>query len=415
MQEKEPQVSGAQEMARDGVASRVRIRDLVWYFLRLGTLGFGGPVALVGQMERELVGQRKWLTREEMRESIAVCQSLPGPLAIQVGIFISYIRGGFWGAWAGGWAFIFPNFVIVASLAALYVYFGGLSPVTAIFYGVSPAVIALILHSCYRLAKLGMEDWLQWVIVAASFAITVAVQAEVALVFIGAGIVGMLYYGSLIRGRLASSLPFLAAVPLGLGTAEGGMAPILGKLLVFFLKAGSLTFGSGLVIVPFLEKGLVQQTGWLDQRQFLIAVAMGMLSPGPVVITATFVGFIVAAERFGSLVAGFWGSLISTVGIFLPSFLLVLIMAPILVRHRANPNVQGFVKGAYAAAIGTILGACILLGKIAIGDWLTALVALLSLVVLFRWNVSSPIMVAVTAVIGLIAFPLLQPTWVFVK
>jgi chromate transporter len=142
---------------------------------------------------------------------------------------------------------------------------------------------------------------------------------------------------------------------------------------------------------------------------------MGMLSPGPVVITATFVGFIVAAERFGSLVAGFWGSLISTVGIFLPSFLLVLIMAPILVRHRANPNVQGFVKGAYAAAIGTILGACILLGKIAIGDWLTALVALLSLVVLFRWNVSSPIVVAVTAVIGLIAFPLLQPTWVFVK
>jgi chromate transporter len=180
----------------------------------------------------------------------------------------------------------------------------------------------------------------------------------------------------------------------------------LGKLLLFFLKAGSLTFGSGLVIVPFLEKGLVQQTGWLDERQFLIAVAMGMLSPGPVVITATFVGY---------LVAGFWGSLVSTVGIFLPSFLLVLIVAPILVRHRANPNVKGFVKGAYAAAIGTILGACILLGKIAIGDWLTALIAAVSLVVLVRWKVSNPLLVAVTAVIGLIAFPILQPTWVFVK
>jgi chromate transporter len=181
---------------------------------------------------------------------------------------------------------------------------------------------------------------------------------------------------------------------------------ILGKLLLFFLKAGSLTFGSGLVIVPFLEQGLVQQFGWLDQRQFLIAVAIGMISPGPVVITATFVGY---------LVAGFWGSLVSTVGIFLPSFLFVLIAAPLLARHRANPNVQGFVKGAYAAAIGTILGACILLGKIAIGDWLTALIGIVSLAVLFRWKVSNPLLIAATAVVGLIAYPLLQPAWVMVK
>src|SRR5437660_225434 len=143
-----------------------RIGELVRYFLRLGFLGFGGPVALVGQIERELVNDKKWLTKEQMREAIAICQSLPGPLAIQVGVYISYLRGGFWGAWAGGWAFILPNFVIVAALGALYVYLGDLQPVTAIFYGVSPAVIALILHSCYRLAKLGMEDWLQWVIAA---------------------------------------------------------------------------------------------------------------------------------------------------------------------------------------------------------------------------------------------------------
>src|SRR5437773_3380326 len=177
-------------MEPEKLAQRVPIRELVRYYLRLGLIGFGGPVALVGQMERELVGERKWLTREEMREAIAVCPSLPGPLAIQVGIFISYLRGGFWGAWAGGWTFILPNFVIVAALGALYVHFGGLPPVTAIFYGVSPAVIALIIHSCYRLAKLGMEDWLQWAIAAVCFVITVAVQAEVALLFIGAGIVG---------------------------------------------------------------------------------------------------------------------------------------------------------------------------------------------------------------------------------
>ncbi len=393
-------------MERDGGAPRVRIRDLVRYYLYLGALGFGGPVALCGQMERELVQERKWLTKEEMREGIAVCQALPGPLAIQVGIYVSYLRGGFWGAWAGGWAFIFPNFVIVATLGALYVHFGGLPPVRAIFYGVSPAVIALIVHSCYRLAKLGMEDVIQWAIAGVCLAVTVAVQAEVALLFIGAGILGILYYGTLFRTGRLPSLPLLALAPVAGLPPSAAEGSILAKLLTFFLKAGSLTFGSGLVIVPFLEKGLVQQTGWLDERQFLVAVAMGMISPGPVVITATFVGY---------LVAGFWGSLVSTVGIFLPSFLLVLIVAPILTRHRENRNVQGFVKGAYAAAIGTILGASYLLGKIAIGDWLTALVALASLVVLFRWKVSNPALVAATAIIGLIAFPLLKPTWVFVK
>jgi chromate transporter len=396
-------------MDPEKAAPRVSIRELVRYYLRLGLIGFGGPVALVGQMERELVGERKWLSKEEMREGIAVCQSLPGPLAIQVGIWISYIRGGFWGAWAGGWAFILPNFVIVTVLGALYVHFGGLSAVRAIFYGVSPAVIALILHSCYRLTKLGMKDWLEWVLAAAAFVITVAVQAEVALLFIGCGILGVLYYGSLFRKRTASSTTssLMAGVPLvAAGVAPGTAWAMLGKLFTFFLKAGSLTFGSGLVIVPFLEKGLVQQTGWLNEREFLVAVAMGMISPGPVVITATFVGY---------LVAGFWGAVVATIGIFLPSFLLILIVAPILMRYRTNPNVQGFIKGAYAAAIGTILGASVLLGRIAIGDWLTALVALVSLVVLFRWKVSSPLLVAAAAVVGLIAFPLLRPEWIFVK
>src|SRR5213595_3793371 len=166
---------------------RIPILDLVRYFLRLGALGFGGPVALVGQMEKELVAERHWLTRDEMREGIAICQSLPGPLAIQVGIWISYIRGGFWGAWAGGWAFILPNFIIVAALGALYVHFEGLPAVAAIFYGVSPAVIALILHSCYRLTKLGMNDRLQWVIATVCFTVTVALHAEIALLFLASG------------------------------------------------------------------------------------------------------------------------------------------------------------------------------------------------------------------------------------
>jgi chromate transporter len=394
-------------MSRRENDHRVPLRDLVLYYLRLGTIGFGGPVALVGQMEKELVQERRWLTREEFREGLAVCQSLPGPLAIQVGIFISYIRGGFWGAWAGGWAFILPNFLFVAALGALYVYFGDLPAIKAIFYGVSPAVIALILYSSYRLAKLGMEDRLQWVIAAGCFVVTVAVQAEVALLFIISGAIGIAYYGTLFRRRArVATLPLLAALPAKAGAVAAPAGSLLAQLVVFFLKAGSLTFGSGLVIVPFLEKGLVQQTGWLNGRQFLVAVAMGMLSPGPVVITATFVGY---------LVAGFWGSVVSTIGIFLPSFLLVVIVAPILIRHRENPNIQGFVKGAYAAAIGTIVGAGVLLARIAVGDWLTALIVAASLVALVRWKVSNPLLVALTALIGLIGFEVLKPTWVFVK
>jgi chromate transporter len=388
-------------VSETSTAKQTTFGELTLYFLRLGLLGFGGPVALVGQMERELVGDRGWLTKEQMREAIAICQSLPGPLAIQVGIYVAYLRCGFWGAWIGGWAFILPNFIIVAALGALYVYLGDLKPVTAIFYGVSPAVIALILHSCYRLAKLGMEDWLQWAIAAACLVVTVILQAEVALLFIAAGLIGIAYYGTLFRRAPSAKVALVPAVLAPVATSS-----TLGKLLLFFLKAGSLTFGSGLVIVPFLQQGLVEQYGWLDERQFLIAVAVGMISPGPVVITATFVGY---------LVAGFWGSLVSTIGIFLPSFIFILVVAPLLARHGKHPNVQGFVRGAYGAAIGTILGACILLGKIAIGDWLTALIGAVSLAVLFRWKVSNPLLIAATAVIGLIAYPILQPAWVMVK
>src|SRR6516165_6044864 len=207
-----------------------RIRDLVSYFLRLGTLGFGGPVALCGLMEKELVQDRGWLTKQKMRDAIAISQSLPGPLAIQVGIFASYLRGGFWGAWAGGWAFILPNFLIVAALAALYVHFGGLSWMTPIFYGVSPAVIALILHSCWRLSKLGMEDWLQWVIAAICFVITIVFQAELAVLFIGAGIIGILNYGSLLRRRKAPPASgAVALIPLGAAMGKPAAPSTIGQ------------------------------------------------------------------------------------------------------------------------------------------------------------------------------------------
>jgi chromate transporter len=254
------------------------------------------------------------------------------------------------------------------------------------------------------LATLGMESWPQWVIAAVCFAIPVILHAEVAVLFVAAGIAGVLRYGT-IRHRPASPGSLVAVVPAAPLVPHATGATIA-KLVLFFLKAGALTFGSGLVIVPFLQQGVVEQHGWLGERDFLIAVAIGMISPGPVVITATFVGY---------LVAGFWGAIAATVGIFLPSFILVLIAAPILNRLRANQNVQGFVKGAYAAAIGTILGACVLLGRIAIGDWLTGLIGFASLAALFRWKVSNPLLMTAAAAIGLIAFPLLHPVWVMLQ
>ena len=401
----ETTASAAGPTTADAAPRRIAILDLTRYFLRLGALGFGGPAALCGQMERELVGEKGWLTRTEMREAIAVSQSLPGPLAIQVGIFAAYLRGGFIGALAGGWAFILPNFVIVALLGALYVHFGDLPWMTGVFYGVAPVVIALIVHSCWRLAKLGIEDRLQWAVAAAAFLVTVVLQAEVALVFLGAGALGATWYGRPWR-RGPRAAPGMAAVPAAAGASHASSAGVIGKLVLFFLKAGSLTFGSGLVIVPFLQKGLVQQTGWLTSRDFLIAVAVGMLSPGPVVITATFVGFVVA---------GFWGSLASTVAIFTPSFVFILVAAPLLRRYRENLGVQGFIKGAYGAAIGTILGAAVLLGKIAIGDVLTGLVALVALTLLFRTKIPNPALIAAAAVIGLVAYPMLRPAWVMLK
>jgi len=263
------------------------------------------------------------------------------------------------------------------------------------------AVIALILHSCYRLAKLGLEDGLQWLIAALCFLVTLVLQAEVALLFLAAGILGVLYYG-VFRARPPTSATLSAVAMLAPHATTGTLT----KLGLFFLKAGALTFGSGLVIVPFLQQGVVRQYGWLGERDFLIAVAIGMISPGPVVITATFVGY---------LVAGFWGALVATIGIFLPSFILVQVAAPLLAAHRANRHIQGFVKGTYGAAIGTILGACVLLGRIAIGDWLTGLIAVASLAALFRGKLSNPLLILITALVGIVAYPLLHPTWLMLK
>ena len=372
--------------------ARACLFGLARYFLRLGATGFGGPVALCGLMERDLVERRGWLTPAELRDMIAVCQSMPGPLAVQVGIFIGYRRCGFWGAWVAGLALILPAFAMVALLAAAYARLGDLPWVTAVVYGVNPAVIALILPSWWRLARLGMEDRFQWSLAAVGFVATLMLGGELAAVFLAAGAAGALWYGARPKGT----------APLAVMVSPWA----LGKLAGFFFVTGSVSFGSALAVVPLLETGLVQRGHWLSAHDFLVAVAAGMITPGPVMTIATFAGY---------LVAGLPGAVICTVAVFLPSFLLVLLVAQPLLRHRARSGVQGFLKGVYAAAIGAILGAAVLLGRRAIGDWLTALIAAGGLAALLRFRIGNPLLVGIAAAIGLVAFPLLHPAWVLAR
>jgi chromate transporter len=372
-----------------------RLLELMGYFLWLGITGFGGPVALCAMMEHDLVERRGWLDRTEMRDVIAVVQTMPGPLAVQVGIFIGYLRCGFWGAWIAGTALILPASMMVGTLAAAYVHLHGLTWLSAVVYGVSPAVVALILYSWWRLVSLGMADRFQYAVAAVALAATWALPGLITEVFLAAGMLGIGWYS--LQARTRKNSPRLH---------ELASLLLLAKLAGFFLLTGAFTFGGGLAVVPLLQKGLVQEGHWLSGADFLTAIAVGMVTPGPVMTAATFAGY---------LVAGPLGAVVCTVAIYLPSFLLVLVAAPPLMRHRENTLVQGFVKAVYAAAIGAILGAAILLGRRAIADWITALIAAAGLVMLLRFRIGALPLVAIAAVMGLLAFRFLHPDWLVLQ
>jgi chromate transporter len=358
--------------------------EIIRYYLWLGTTGFGGPVVLCSLMERDLVERRGWLDKEQMRDVIAVCQTMPGPLAVQVAIFIGYMRCGFWGAWAAGWALILPASMMVGLLAALYVHLHDLPWLTGVIYGVSPAVIALILESWWRLVRLGIKDRFQYLLAIFCLLATLALPGLLTGVFLVAGILGIGWYWQNTQRRSSNvRLHDMASLLL------------LGKLAWFFLVTGALTFGSGLAIVPLLQKGLVEQEHWLSAADFLTAIAVGMVTPGPVMTAATFAGYVVVGPV---------GAVVCTIAIYLPSFLLVLLAAPTLMRHRATLIVHGFVKGVYAAAMGAILGATIVLGSHAIKDWITAAIAITGLVALSWFRVAGPLVVGVSAIIGLMVF-----------
>jgi chromate transporter len=380
---------------------------LVRYFLYLGSLGFGGPVALAGFMHRDLVEQRRWIPEEEYRLAMALAQIMPGPLAAQLAIAIGYFQHGVIGATLVGLAFIVPSFLMVVGISMVYVRFGGLWWMQAVFYGIGAAVIAIIAIAAYKLSRsTNKRDPLLWAIFAVLGVVTVVAQAELAEFFVIAGLVVL--FARTRPGRREALIAGLsgAGVVAVIWLAErwfmtvgvGGHHVLL-QILLFFMKAGAFVFGSGLAIVPFLQQGVVQQFGWLNDHQFLDAVAVAMITPGPVVITVVFIGF---------LVAGFMGAVAAGVGIFLPVYIFTVVPAPWFSRNRDNAQLKGFVQGATAAATGALSGAVVVLAVRAIYDIPTAAIALVTFGVLWRFKIPEPFVVVAAAVVGLIVWPLMR-------
>jgi chromate transporter len=369
--------------------------QLVRYMLGLGTWGFGGPVALVGYMYRDLVEKRRWISEGDYKEGLALAQLMPGPLAAQLGIYLGYVHYRVLGATLAGLAFVLPSFFMVMALGAVYVTYGGIGWMQAVFYGVGAAVIGIIAMSAYKLTTKNVgKDKLLWAIFLGSAAVTVITQSEVVWVFLGAGVLVWLWRVPPKFGAGANSMAAPLAAWFAIDMIDWHK---LGQIGAYFAYAGSFVFGSGLAIVPFLYGGVVKEYGWLTDRQFVDAVAVAMITPGPVVITTGFIGF---------LVAGFWGAVVAAVATFLPCYLFTILPAPYFKKHGKRPAIVAFVDGVTAAAIGAITGAVIVIGQRSITDWVTAGLAVVTVALLWRFKkLPEPLIVVAAALIGLVVYP----------
>ena len=373
------------------------LRDILLYFLRLGTIGFGGPVALVGYMHRDLVEQRKWVSEEDYNEGLALAQLAPGPLAAQLGIYLGYVHYGVLGATLAGTAFVLPSFLMVLLIGWAYVSLGGIPWMQAVFYGVGAAVIGIIAISAQKLTVRTLKkDYLLWVIYLAALAATVITENENVLLFLGAGVLAWLVKSPPRPRTVVPAILFAGPLPGAVATTWGAGvdASLLVQMALFFGKAGAFVFGSGLAIVPFLYAGCVHEMKWLSDRQFLDAVAVAMITPGPVVITTAFIGY---------LVAGFPGAVVAALATFLPCYLFTILPAPHFKKWGKHPAVLAFVAGVTAAATGAIAGAVIVLARRSLVDVPTVLIAVVTLTVLWKHKrTPEPVVVVVAAVVGLL-------------
>jgi len=375
--------------------------QLVAYALGLGAFGFGGPVALVGYMHRDLVEKRKWISEADYKEGLTLAQLAPGPLAAQLAIYLGYVHYRIVGATLVGLAFVLPSFFIVVALGMAYVAYGGLVWMQAVFYGVGAAVIGIIAISAYKLTTKNIgRDKLLWAIYLVAAIVTIATRSEIVWLFLGAGVMVWLIRAPPRSWFGKGGLPGVAMAAEQLPTASTVAStvdwPTLLRIALFFGEAGAFVFGSGLAIVPFLYGGLVKEYHWLNDRQFVDAVAVAMITPGPVVITVGFIGY---------LVAGFSGAVVAALATFLPCYLFTIIPAPYFKKHGKRPGIVAFVDGVTAAAVGAITGAVVVLGQRSITDLPTLVLALATIAVIWKVKkLPEPVIVAIAAVIGLLIY-----------
>ena len=376
--------------------------QIILYMLRLGTFGFGGPVALVGYMHRDLVERHGWISEADYREGLALAQMMPGPLAAQLGIYLGYVHYRIVGATLAGIAFVLPSFLMVVALGWAYAHFGGLSWMQAVFYGVGAAVVGIIAMSAYKLTtKTVGKNRLLWAIYLTLAVVTVVTESEIAWLFIAGGLLNWFWRAPpkwLSKGGLnalaASQMPAVSGILSSLDL------PLLGQIGLFFAKAGAFVFGSGLAIVPFLYGGVVTDHHWLNDKQFVDAVAVAMITPGPVVITVGFIGY---------LVAGVAGACVAALGTFLPCYLFTVLPAPYFKKYGKLPAVKAFVDGITAAAVGAITGSVIVIARRSIVDWPTIALALATVLLLWRFKkLQEPVIVVAAALFGLVVYPLIH-------
>lgn len=380
---------------------RPTLRAMLRFFLWLGTSGFGGPIALVGYMEREFVERQRWVTRQELKDGLAFSQLAPGPLAAQLAIYLGWLCAGTRGATLVGIAFVAPSFVMVLALAAFYVRFGGMPWLQGAFYGIGAAVIAIIARSAVKLARTTLgRNRLLWGLFAANALVTAWMESEIVWLFILSGVAAVLAQADWNVRRSAlvpMGVPYRTVpIPDWLTTGIQSAAPaaMLATLFVYFASAGLFVFGSGLAIVPFLHGGVVQQHHWLTERQFLDAVAVALITPGPVVITVAFIGY---------LVAGVLGAIAAAAGVFAPVYVLTVLLAPFYERLKNERRVRAFVDGVTAAATGAIAGAAYVLGRRAVIDATTAVIAIATLVFLLRVRrVPEPLVIVAAGAVGVL-------------
>jgi chromate transporter len=385
-------MSREQLMIHEPATKNYSLAHLAGYFLKLGAIGFGGPPALVSYMYRDLVEKRKWITDEDYKEGLALAQLAPGPLAAQLAIYLGYVHHKILGATVAGLAFILPSFVMVILLGVAYVQFGGLPWMQAVFYGIGAAVIGIISIGTYKLAKKSLgKDGLLWAIFGLLAMATFYSERESVWLILSGGFIYWLYKTRLKPATLNSILlsPFLLQASTGLGFDH-----ILTQIAWFFFKAGAFVFGSGLAIVPFLYGGVVKEYGWLNEQQFLDAVAVAMITPGPVVITVGFIGY---------LVAGFPGACVAALATFLPCYLFTILPAPYFKRWGKHTAIKAIVDGITAAAIGAIAGAVLVLARRQLTDRNAIVIALVTMFILFRFKrIQEPYIIIMAALLGLL-------------